>query len=124
MRCTLGEYNACMARAVTNARRLRRRLTDAERALWRNLRDRQLDGHKFRRQHPLGRFVVDFVCLEERLVVELDGGQHALRKNADTARTAWLNREGYRVLRFWNNEVLRNTDGVLAEILRTLQDQA
>jgi len=113
-----------MARAVTNARRLRRRLTDAERALWRNLRDRQLDGHKFRRQHPLGRFVVDFVCLEERLVVELDGGQHALRKNADTARTAWLNREGYRVLRFWNNEVLRNTDGVLAEILRTLQDQA
>jgi len=113
-----------MAKAVANARRLRRRLTDAERALWRNLRDRQLDGHKFRRQHPLGRFVVDFVCLEEKLVVELDGGQHALQKNADAARTAWLNREGYRVLRFWNNEVLRNTDGVLAEILRILQDQA
>lgn len=96
------------------ARRLRRDATDAERRLWLRLRDRGL-GAKFRRQQVLGRFVVDFACLEHRLVVELDGGQHA-ESAADRGRDAWLATQGFRVLRFWNPEVMANIDGVLAVI--------
>ena len=96
----------------TNARRLRREMTDAERLLWAQLRQRQVAGLKFRRQHPLGSFIVDFVCIEARLVIEVDGGQHGEWQPADEARTAWLNSQGYRVLRIWNNEVLQNIDGV------------
>jgi very-short-patch-repair endonuclease len=103
------------------ARTLRRKSTDAERLLWRHLRDRQLAGLKFRRQHPLGNFVVDFVCLEHCLVVEVDGGQHATQQQADSDREADLMRLGYRVLRFWNNEVLGNTAGVLETIVRAAQ---
>jgi len=99
------------------ARNLRRRSTDAERLLWRHLRDRQLAGIKFRRQHPFGKFVVDFVCLEHRLIVEVDGGQHATRQRSDSDREAFLMRQGDRVLRFWNNEVLGNTPGVLETIV-------
>ena len=101
------------------ARNLRRRSTDAERLLWRRLRDRQIAGLKFRRQHPLGNFIVDFVCLEHRLIIELDGGQHATQQQADAQREAFLVRQGYRVLRFWNHEVLVNTEGVLEAIVKT-----
>ena len=103
------------------ARNLRRQSTDAENLLWRHLRDRQLSGFKFRRQRPFGRFIVDFVCLEHCLIVEVDGGQHATQQEKDADREAFLMRQGFRVLRFWNNEVLGNTTGVLESILETLR---
>lgn len=96
------------------ARHLRRTLTDAERRLWYHLRDRRLDGWKFRRQFPIGPFVADFACLEAGLVVEVDGGQHG--EQADDARDAFLRRHGFAVLRFWNNDVLTRTQAVLAMI--------
>src|SRR5688572_4689255 len=97
------------------ARSLRRRLTDAEARLWFHLRNRAFMGHKFRRQHPIGLYVVDFVCIEARLVVELDGGQHA-NQASGAARTAFLEADRYCVLRFWNNDVLTQTQAVLAAI--------
>ena len=106
------------------ARRLRRDQTDAERVLWFRLRDRRLAGWKFRRQAPIDRYVVDFVCADARLIVELDGGQHTERAEQDAARTAILQSMGYLVLRFWDNDVLANTDGVVETILNTLQQQA
>jgi very-short-patch-repair endonuclease len=104
------------------AKQLRMNSTDAERLLWRVLRSRQLAGHKFRRQQPLGGFIVDFVCLEKRLVVEVDGGQHQEQKQAvyDAERTVWLERQGFRVLRFWDHEVLKQIEGVKEAIWRTL----
>jgi very-short-patch-repair endonuclease len=81
---------------------------------------RQVDGLKFRRQHPLGSYIVDFVCLEKRLIVELDGGQHAEQVNSDTERTAWLEAHGFRVLRFWNHDVLRDTEAVKEVISKAL----
>jgi very-short-patch-repair endonuclease len=101
--------------SVASARRLRRTMTDAERALWSRLRNAQLDRHKFRRQAPLGPFVLDFFCESERLAIEVDGGQHA-ESESDARRTAWLVARGCRVIRFWNNDVLRNIDGVLERI--------
>ncbi|MHB8911531.1 MAG: endonuclease domain-containing protein [Lysobacter sp.] len=98
------------------ARRLRRDMTDAERLLWRHLRSRELVEWKFRRQHPVGRYIVDFICLEARLVVELDGGQHA-DSPTDAPRSEFLEGAGYHLLRFWNNDVLTQTDAVLAVIL-------
>jgi very-short-patch-repair endonuclease len=102
------------------ARELRQRQTRAEKTLWARLRNRQLDGVKFRRQQPIGHYIVDFASFENRVVVEIDGGQHNEREmeEKDEARTLWLSKEGYRVLRFWNNEVLGNVDGVL-EVIRT-----
>src|ERR1700690_568397 len=94
------------------ARRQRREGTEAERVLWRALRER-LPSSKFRRQHPIGRRIADLACPAHRLVIELDGGQHAARIEADTERSAELAQHGYRVIRFWNNEVLDNLDGVL-----------
>ena len=102
------------------ARRLRLRSTDAERRLWRHLRDRQLAGYKFRRQRPIGRYVVDFLCMEHRLIVEVDGGQRDWNADADRLRTEALTASGYRVIRFWNNDVLSNTEGVLQQILQAL----
>jgi very-short-patch-repair endonuclease len=102
-----------------NARRLRKIPTDAERRLWRHLRLEQLSGHKFRRQHPIGNYIVDFYCHEKRLVVEVDGGQH-LESADDDKRTFFLEASGYRVLRFWNNDVLSKTEGVVARILEAL----
>jgi very-short-patch-repair endonuclease len=99
------------------ARGLRRRSTDAELLVWQHLRDRRLGGFKFRRQHPIGRYIVDFVCPECRLVVELDGSQHMVNRTADAKRTRDLAQAGYRVLRFWDNDVLRSTEAVLASIL-------
>ena len=95
-------------------------MTDAETVLWQRLRDRQLDGLKFRRQAPLGGYVLDFYCESERLVIEVDGGQHADNPQADEVRTAWLVSRGCRVRRFWNHDVLQNTDGVLEAILIAL----
>ncbi|MEW6769668.1 MAG: DUF559 domain-containing protein [Pseudomonadota bacterium] len=102
------------------ARKLRRQQTDAERGLWLRLRDRRLNGWKFKRQVPIEKFIVDFCCADGKLVVELDGGQHAAEIQNDAARTDILSSCGYLVLRFWNNDVLTNIDGVLAEILSTL----
>jgi len=105
---------------VGAGRRLRRNQTDAERALWFRLRDRRLSGWKFRRQAPFDRFIVDFICAEARLIIELDGGQHAMRSEQDANRTAVLDSMGYLVLRFWNNDVLSNIDGVLEVISNTM----
>ena len=98
------------------ARDLRKRSTDAERLLWRHLKAKQLNGLKFRRQEQIGRFVVDFVCFEKALIIEADGGQHALESEKDEERTLWLNAQGYRVLRFWNHEILTNIEGVLETV--------
>jgi very-short-patch-repair endonuclease len=103
-----------------NARRLRRDSTDAERRLWAVLRDRRLAGYRFRRQHPIGDYIVDFVCTKHRLIVEADGGQHA-DNQADEGRTRFLQAGGWRVLRFWNNDVLANSEGVVETILLALQ---
>ena len=105
-----------------NARRLRRDATDAERRLWSALRDRRLSGYRFRRQFPIGRFIVDFACTRHRLIVEADGGQHA-DSETDFRRTAWLEEQGWRVLRFWNNDVLANTNGVVETILKELREK-
>ena len=107
-----------MSRIRNFARNLRSNGTDAERLLWRHLRNRQMQGLRFRRQHPIVGFVADFACIEARLIIELDGGQHADAREYDLRRTEILEGAGYRVLRFWNHEVLRSTDGVLAEIFR------
>jgi len=107
-----------MTAKVSFARRLRRDQTDAERVLWFRLRDRRLNGLKFKRQVPLDKYIVDFCCAEARLIVELDGGQHATRD--ETNRTAILEAMGYLVLRFWNNDVLQNMEGVLEEILNVI----
>src|SRR6185503_11926339 len=104
-----------------HAARLRREMTDAEQALWSRVRDRRLEGFKFRSQWSLGPFVADFCCLQAKLVIEADGGQHS--KTRDAGRTAWLKRNGFRVLRFWNNDVLTNMDGVLEVILTALKER-
>jgi very-short-patch-repair endonuclease len=101
---------------IERARDLRQNPTEAEKGLWSKLRLKQLDGHRFRRQVPIGPFVVDFCCLARRLIVEVDGGQHSSDAAKDARRTEWLERQGFRVLRFWNNDVLGNIDGVLATI--------
>jgi len=103
---------------ATRARQLRKAGTDAENQLWYALRNRALGGHKFVRQAAIGSFVADFCCREAGLVVELDGGQH--EGASDAARTAWLNGQGYGVLRFWNNDVTQNRDGVLEAIASVL----
>jgi very-short-patch-repair endonuclease len=106
----------------TRAKVLRHNLTDAESLLWRELRGNRLCGHGFRRQVPLGPYIADFVCFARRLVVEIDGEQHGFDANrhADLMRTAWLEREGFRVIRFWNNEVFKETDAVCNAILDAL----
>ena len=106
------------------ARKLRQNATDAERALWLQLRAARLGGHKFRRQAPIGRYIVDFVCFEASLIVEVDGGQHADRQRQDAQRTAWLASQGFRVLRFWNTEVLGAMEAVKAVIARACAGKA
>ncbi|MBI2531202.1 MAG: endonuclease domain-containing protein [Deltaproteobacteria bacterium] len=105
----------------SRARALRKNSTEVERLLWRHLRMWQLDGYKFRRQQPIGNYIVDFVCLEKRLVIELDGGQHAEQSHYDSERDAWLRDQRFTVLRFWNNDVLINVEGVAARIFETLK---
>ncbi|WP_332311006.1 endonuclease domain-containing protein [Stenotrophomonas sp. SY1] len=102
------------------ARRLRNNPTDAEARLWQFLRRRQLAGYRFRRQVPLAGYIVDFVCLERSLVIELDGGQHLEHARYDQQRSQVLEASGYRVLRYWNDAVLKQTSDVLEDVLRVL----
>ncbi len=96
----------------SRAKYFRANPTDAERLLWTHLRLRQLGGFKFRRQAPIGSYVVDFVCFSAKLILEVDGGQHLEREAYDSARTAWLGTQGFQVLRFWDHEVLQNIEAV------------
>ncbi len=102
------------------ARQLRTDMTDAESRLWAILRGRRLQGCKFRRQHPFGLFILDFACIQHHLVIEADGGQHA-ESEKDQRRTAWLESRGWRVIRFWNNDILGNPEGVADTILRAIR---
>ena len=107
-------------RTNPHARTLRRNATDVEQRFWLAVRDRRLAGRKFRRQASVGPYVVDFLCVDARLIVELDGGQHG--GEPDRHRTAWLENEGWRVLRFWNNDVLENFEGVLSIVAAALSE--
>jgi very-short-patch-repair endonuclease len=100
------------AGANERARALRLNVTEAEKRVWSLLRSKQMTGYKFRRQVPIGRYIADFVCHEARLIVEIDGGQHDHSSPLEAERTAFLQSEGYRILRVWNNEVLENLEGV------------
>jgi len=108
-------------RLLRHARDMRSAQTDAEQMLWYHLRARRFQGVKFRRQRPVGPYIVDFVCLESRLVLELDGGQHSEIVARDARRDAWLAANGYRVLRFWNNEVMQRLPDVLERIRVALE---
>jgi very-short-patch-repair endonuclease len=103
--------------------KLRRSMTRAERVLWGFLRDGQLHGWQFRRQHLFGNYILDFVCIEARLVIEVDGGQHAEQSEADAMRTIFLNEAGFQVIRFWNNQVLGETEAVLDRVLLALNER-
>ena len=101
-------------------RALRKRLTDAERLLWRHLRNREMGGWKFKRQYPVGPYIVDFICVDKNVVIEVDGAQHAENEDSDLHRSAFLNKMGYRVFRLWNNQVLQETEAVLEAIFAIL----
>ncbi len=105
---------------LTRAKKMRREMSDAEQRLWFYLRAGRLNGYKFRRQQPMGNYIADFVCISPKLIVEADGGQHMQQAAYDAARTAFLQQQGFTVLRFWNDEILRQTDAVLTKILRVL----
>jgi very-short-patch-repair endonuclease len=102
---------------LTLAKDLRKNSTDAERPLWKHLRGKQFDRMKFRRQQPIGRYIGDLVCLERKIVVEVDGGHHADAKDQDAIRDPWLHGQGFTVFRFWNYDVLQKIEGVLIKIL-------
>lgn len=102
------------------AKTLRKRSKNTENYLWLSLKNRQLEGAKFRRQEPMGKYIADFVSYERKLVIELDGSQHVAGKEKDKIRDKWFREQGYLVLRFWDNEVLKNKDGVLEKIRITL----
>jgi very-short-patch-repair endonuclease len=102
------------------AKDLRRDSTETEQVLWKYLRAKRLDGSKFRRQELIGKFIVDFVCYENKLIIELDGGQHREQKERDSERDAWLESQGFKVLRFWNNEVMRDIEAVMKVIRQNL----
>ena len=104
-----------------NARDLRKKMTEAERAMWSLLRCKQLEGRRFRKQVPIGKYIVDFVCLDARIIIEVDGGQHSDAAPADIVRDAWLLSQNFRGLRFWNNDVLKNPEGVMQVILKALE---
>ena len=97
------------------AKILRKRPTEAEKFMWRYLKSRQLEGLKFRRQEPIGNYVVDFVCYEKKIIVEIDGGQHCAERDGN--RNRWLESQDFKILRFWNTEVLKNAQGVW-EVIR------
>jgi very-short-patch-repair endonuclease len=106
---------------IKRARELRKNFTDAEDYLWQFLKNRFLNGYKFRRQHVMDSYILDFVCESKKLIIELDGEQHIENKTYDEKRTLFLNKKGYRVLRFWNNAVFAETDGILEAILDALE---
>ena len=117
----LGEgWGEGMKHMKQHARELRQKQTDAERLLWKHLRNRQVAGYKFRRQEVIKPYIVDFVCFDAKLIIEVDGGQHGDQIEYDEARTTYLETRGYRVLRFWNNEVLEHTESVLEHICAEL----
>jgi very-short-patch-repair endonuclease len=97
-------------------------MTDAERVIWQSVRNRQLGGCKFRRQQPIGPFIVDFVCIEKKIIIEVDGGQHALNTERDANRSEFLRNKGYRIIRFWNSDVLKEKNAVLEKILLHLRE--
>jgi very-short-patch-repair endonuclease len=99
------------------AKNLRKRSTDAEKLLWKYLRAKRLLGLKFKRQQPMGMYIIDFVCFEKKLVIELDGGQHAINLEMDKMRDFWLEEQGFRVLHIWNSDVFSNIQGVLQTIM-------
>ena len=103
------------------SRDLRKNLTDVEQKLWQKLRSKQINGHKFRRQFILGNYIVDFICLDKRLIIEVDGGQHMDNVSYDSQRDEWLKSQNFKVLRFWNNQVLNETDSVLEVIVKNLE---
>ena len=105
---------------LNNAKALRTNQTEAEQRLWYHLRAHRFMGLKFKRQKIMGRYIVDFVCVEQRLIIELDGGQHAEQVTHDQQRDEWLRSQGYTVLRFWNNEVMQQLEGVLEQIRCTV----
>ena len=106
--------------ARARARELRKSATKSERLLWQHLRRKQLGGHRFRRQQPIGPYIVDFYCFEQRLVIEIDGGHHGEQAKSDAERTRWLEANGVRLVRFWNNEVLGELEAVKQVILKAL----
>jgi very-short-patch-repair endonuclease len=108
---------------TNHARSLRRNMTDAERMLWKAVRNKQIAGYRFRRQYPIGIYIADFACLEKKCVIELDGGQHQTQLEQDDLRTHYLHKQGWIVLRFWNNDVLSNVSGVLSMIVSTLKNE-
>ncbi len=105
---------------TSNARALRGDMTVAEYKLWQALRGKQIEACRFRRQHPIGHYIADFACIEKALVIELDGGQHQDQMEYDERRTVYLQFQGWKVLRFWNNDVLSNLEGVLASVVDAL----
>lgn len=109
---------------ISFARELRQKQTDSEKALWQKLRDKQFEGIKFRRQQPVGPYIVDFISPKEKIIIEIDGGQHNEKEiqKKDEERTVWLEKEGYLILRFWNNEVLFNPGGVLERIREAIEE--
>lgn len=105
---------------IIHAKHLRRNLTEVEKKLWYHLRAKRFSEYKFRRQHPIECYVVDFICLKAKLIIELDGGQHSKESDYDNKRTRFLEAKGFHMLRFWNNDVLENREAVLERILETL----
>jgi very-short-patch-repair endonuclease len=101
------------------AKNLRKNVTNTEKYLWKHLRGNQIEGYKFRRQHPIGKYIVDFVNLERKIIIELDGGQH-LENKKDKLRDKWLEEQGYEILRFWDNDVFNNIEGVLEVVKEKL----
>jgi len=113
------ETNLKKRNKIAIAQKLRNNSTDTEKYLWKYLRGRQLEEFKFRRQHPIGKYIVDFINLERKIIIEVDGGQHSENKK-DKLRDKWLTEKGYEVLRFWDNEVLTNIEGVIESIRNKL----
>jgi len=111
-----------MKPSIIKGRELRKNSTDAERVLWRHLRLRQVNGERFRRQRSIGNYIVDFVCLEKGVVIEVDGGQHAEGADRDARRDEWLRAQGFVVLRFWNHEVLTQIEDVKEAVWRALNE--
>jgi very-short-patch-repair endonuclease len=117
----LAPGEGALSRTLNFAKKLRREMTDAEKKLWQELRAKRFENYKFKRQQPIGKYIADFVCLEHRLIVEVDGSQHEGSVH-DEARDAWLRSQGFRILRLWNIGVLKEMDGALLTILAALKE--
>lgn len=107
---------------INRSRELRKNMTDAEKKLWYHLRNRQFEGLKFRRQHQIRNYIVDFICLEKKIVIEVDGSQHIENTTYDSKRTKWLERQGFKVIRVWNNNVLNQIEFVLDMLYQEIQN--